>query len=248
MNQLCFQVSEFDLTYSIIDRASKHILKAASCKLSGRVPELKKEEASDFLRKEDLLDFDGEVSLSYWGSRTTLIPQFIYGESNAKDIFELSFGVTKNIIEHTRFFEQALINVYEIEEWIKRFMVIRYPRINMQHETTHLLRGIFEKNTFQPTIHLAVKGNIFFLFAVSKNQLDFFNTFDFTNTEDLLYYTLHTVNNLNYNSKDWSLVWHSDELEQTAIDSFSEQLKRSAKTQKIDIRQVSQIKHQLLCV
>jgi hypothetical protein len=248
MNQLCFQVSEFDLTYSIIDRASKQIIKAATCKLSGRVTELKKDEATDFLRKEDLLDFDGEVSLSYFGPRTTLVPQIIYGESSSKDIFDLSFGTTEHSIEHTRFFEQALVNVYEIEEWIKRFFVIRYPRVNIQHETTHLLRGIFEKNTFQPTVHLSAKGNHFFLFAVSKNQLDFFNTFEFTNTEDLLYYTLHTVNNLNYNSKDWSLVLHSDTSAQLDFDTFSDQLKHSSKKQSMDIRHVSQIKHQLLCV
>jgi hypothetical protein len=248
MNQLCFQVSEHDLSYAIIDHASKQILKSSSCQLKGRVADLKREEATDFLKHEGLNDFEGEVSLSYFGHKTTLVPQLIYGETNAKDVFEMSFGNSNHIIEHNRFFEQALVNVYEIEEWIKRFFVIRFPRINIQHETTHVLRGIFEKNTFQPIIHVVAKNNRFILIAVSKNQLDFFNTFEFTTTEDLIYYSLHTVNNLNYDSKDWSLSWHSDDEGDITFKQFLKLLQYSNITKKVDVRQVSRIKHQLLCV
>jgi len=212
------------------------------------VAELKRDEATEFLRNEGLNDFNGEVSLSYAGMRATLVPQMIYGDTNAKDVFDFVYGNTDNIIEHTRFFEQALVNVYEIEDWIKRFFVIRFPRINIQHETTHILRGIFEKNTFLPTIHLSINASHFSLFAVSKNQLDFFNTFGFNNTEDLLYYTLHTINNLNYASKECTLFWHSNEDKNLMFNDFSEQIKRSASAREMDLHQVSKIKHQLLCV
>jgi hypothetical protein len=248
MKQLCFQVSDNDLYYTIIDRGSKQIESSASCKLTGRVAELKREEATEFIRSQGLNEFEGEVSLSYVGARSTLVPQMIFGETNAKEVFELSFGQSEKIIEHTRFFEQALVNVYEIEDWIKRFFVIRYPRINIQHETTHVLRGIFEKNTFQPTIHVSVNNSHFSLFAVSKNQLDFFNTFEFTNTEDLLYYTMHTVNNLSYSKKDWSLIWHSDDNQEELFTNFIEKFKRSSTTKNMEVRQISKIKHQLLCV
>jgi hypothetical protein len=248
MKQLCFQVSDYDLSYSIIDRRNKQIEASASCKLSGRIPELKREEATEFLRNKGLNEFEGEVSLAYVGARSTLVPQMIYGETNAKEVFELSFGQSEKIIEHTRFFEQALVNVYEIDEWIKRFFVIRFPRINIQHETTHILRGIFEKNTFQPTIHLSVNASHFSLFAVSKNQINFFNTFEFTNAVDLLYYTMHTVNNLDYASKEWSLNWHSDDSENVIFLDFTEQIKHSSATKNMDVRQISKIKHQLLCV
>jgi hypothetical protein len=248
MNQLCFQVSSNDLSFSIIDRTNKQIIQSASCALNSRVAELKREEATNLLRQHTINDFDGEVSLAFCGPKSTLVPQVIYGESNAKDVFELSFGTSENIIEHTRFFEQALVNVYEIEEWIKRFFVIRFPRINIQHETTHILRGIFEKNTFQPTIHLAVNNTHFTVFAVSKNQLDFFNTFEFTNVDDLLYYTLHVVNSLQYNTKEWTLSWHSDAPHNELFDSFSSQMQNNNTTKKVVIYPVSKIKHQLLCV
>jgi hypothetical protein len=248
MNQLCFQVSEHDLSYAILDRTNKSIIKSGVCFLKGRVSELKRDEATNFLRDEGLNDFDGDVSLAYCGAHSTLVPQTIYGDTNAKDVFELSFGATDNIIEHTRFFEQALVNVYDIEEWIKRFFVIRFPRINIQHETTHTLRGIFEKNTFQPALHLSIKGSHFGIFAVSKNQLDFFNTFEFSNVEDLLYYTLHVVNNLDYSSKEWSLTLHSDESDSELLQEIKKIIQSSNKTKKVNVNQLSKIKHQLLCV
>ncbi len=248
MQQLCFQVSEYDLSYAIIDRESKNLSQSGSCLLKGRVADLKREEATNFLREQGLLDFDGEVSLAFWGAKTTLVPQVIFGDTNAKDVFELSFGTSEHIIEHTRFFEQALVNVYEIEEWVKRFFVIRYPRINIQHDSTHVLRGIFEKNTFQATLHIAIKDGHFKLIAVSKNQLDFFNTFQYSNIEDVLYYTTHVLNNLKYNEKEWSLVWHSDLENDEFFEAFSPQLKGFSKNKNVDIRKEFKFKHQLLCV
>jgi hypothetical protein len=95
---------------------------------------------------------------------------------------------------------------------------------------------------------LAVNNTHFTVFAVSKNQLDFFNTFEFTNVDDLLYYTLHVVNSLQYSAKEWTLSWHSDAPHNELLDSFSSQMQNNTSTKKVVINPVSKIKHQLLCV
>ena len=189
MQQLCFEVSPIALRYSIIDTERQDVVKSNSMSLSSRIEELKKEACSNFLRNENLLDFDGEVTLAYSGAKVTLAPQVIFGESNAKDIFELCFGPSDETIEHNRFFEQTLVVVYEIEAWVKRFFVVRFPRIVIQHEITHVLRGIFQKNTFEPVNHLVVNTDFFSIILVEKNKISFFNTFDYATVGDLFYYS-----------------------------------------------------------
>jgi hypothetical protein len=248
MQQLCFEVSSNALSYSIIDTESQSTIAQKSVSIKGRIDELKKEESANFLRVENLLEFNGEVSLSYSGDKVTLAPQMIFGESNAKAIFELCFGASNETIEHNRFFEQTLVVVYEIEAWIKRFFVVRYPRIVVQHDVTHILRGIFKQNTFEPVLHLAVNTDFFTLLLVEKNKIAFFNTFDFSSVEDLFYYSSHVWNNAQMKNKTRSIRWHDDNKNDELFNQFHKMHQDLLQSNEFRIERVSKIQHQLLCV
>lgn len=248
MQQLCFEVSSTALHYYIINRSDQTIEKSGSLFLKGRIPELKKEECADFLRSSDLLDFSGDVSLSYAGSKVTLVPQVIFGESNAKEIFELCYGNSNELIEHNRFFEQTLVVVYEIEEWIKRFFVVRYPRIVIQHQSTHLLRGIFEQNSFEPRLHFTVNEQFFTLILISKSQIVAFNTFDFQSTEDIFYYAMHTWNGSISKEKKKHFCWHNNTESDEVYEAMNTLLQKQFESNEYKFECISRIKHQLLCV
>ncbi len=247
MHQLCFEVSQNALRFAIIDSGSSEIVREGLLPLKSRTAELKKEDCSNFLRAENLLDFDSEISLSYSGPRATLAPQQIFGESSAKDIFELCFGTSNNLIEHNRFYEQTLVVVYEIEDWIKRFFVVRYPRIVVQHETTHLLRGIFSKDSFPPALHIVLNPNFFSVYLVAKNKLQFFNTFDFSAVEDVYYYSMHIWNNGDFKDKTMQIIWHADPGMETLYAEFSNLVQLNHQNS-YSLATQSKIKHQLLCV
>jgi hypothetical protein len=248
MQQLCFEVSPNELRYAIIDAENNSVVQTNSVLIKGRISELKKEECANFIRNENLSDFSGEVSLSYSGSRVTLAPQMIFGESNAKDIFELCFGVSTETIEHNRFFEQTLVVVYEIEEWVKRFFVIRYPRIVIQHEITHVLRGIFQKNTFEPVNHLVVNSDFFALLLVEKNKISFFNTFDYSTVDDLFYYSAHVWNSANITDKKRIIRWHSNHENSPLYLDYKNMYSDLPNAKEFIFESVSKIQHQLLCV
>ena len=248
MHQLCFEVCSTALNYYVINTSDKTVEKSATLTLKGRIPELKKEECADLLRTHQLLDFSGNVSLSVSGSKVTLVPQIIFGESNAKEIFELCFGNSDDLIEHNRFFEQTLVVVYEIEEWIKRFFVVRYPRVVIQHQTTHLLRGIFQKNSYEPRLHLSVEDNFCTLILISKSEIIFFNTFDFQSTEDIFYYTMHAWNGSISAEKKKHFCWHSDAELDENFEAIKGLLEKHFTPKECIFEQISRIKHQLLCV
>ena len=248
MQHLCLEVSPKSLRFSIFNLEDKFVQKNGELTLSGRVSELKKEACSDFLRSEELLDFDGEVSLSYAGQKVTLVPQAIFGESSAKEIFNLCFDQSAEQIEHNRFYEQTMVVVYEIESWIKRFFVLRYPRIIIQHEVTHLLRGIFKEPSFDAKLHLIPSDSFFTLILTSKNKIDFFNTFDFTNAEDLFYYVNYAWTNTFSKDKKVVLSWHSDSENDVLFHQFYSLFEKQFVAETFIIKRTSKIIHQLLCV
>lgn len=248
MQQLCFEIRQSELLYNIVDSSNKTPIQKGSIPINGRVSELKKEECASFIINENLLNFSGEVSLSFANPKVTLVPQIIFGDSNAKDIFELCFGESQETIEHNRFYEQMVVVVYEIEEWIKRFFVLRFPRIIIQHETTHALRGIFNGNSFEPKLHLIVNDTFFTVILVAKNKIFFFNTFEFSNENDIFYYANHVWNNSEFSSKKKEIVWHFSASDDELFVKFENLYISVYQKDNYLLSRIPKINHQLLCV
>jgi hypothetical protein len=105
-----------------------------------------KEQLEDFIAECGLKnqDFD-EQTISWSTIRSTLVPANIFGESNPVKIYRLCFGdeTPKDHIDYNRIPEQGIVNLFEIPLWVKSFFVIKYPRSIIQHEGSHVIRGLF---------------------------------------------------------------------------------------------------------
>lgn len=247
MTQLCFEVGNAYFSFAEINLNTKEILRSEQIPLNPRSVLLKKEAILALLNHYELSQFDGEVSLSIVGHKTTLVPQNIFGDTSAKAVFELCFSQSSENIEHKRFYEQSLVNVYEIEDWVKLLFVVRFPRMIIEHETTHVLRGIFSLPSFEPAIHIVPNYKYFSVFACSKNNLDFFNTFEYESAHDVLYYTMSAWSNAPYETKQVKLRWHQNQTD-TLLSEFQDLLKKVKKENEFEFQTVNKIKHQLLCV
>ncbi len=139
-------------------------------------------------------DFD-ETTVSWSCKRTSLIPANIFGESKPESIFKLCFGehVPTNHIDYNRISEHGMVNIFEIPLWVKSFFVIRYPRSIIQHEGSHLLRGIFAESAFKLKTTLIVYDSFVLITIVKENKLEFYNIFDFIENEDIIYHTMFTL-------------------------------------------------------
>lgn len=131
-----------------------------------------------------------DYSLSWFSPLSTLVPMNVFGASSARDIFQACFTkpMISNDIDYNRISELSVVNVFEVPLWIKSFFVISYPRIVIQHEGTHFLRGIFAASTFKTGIHIVLHEQHFLMLIVRHNELKFYNTFESASEDDVLYY------------------------------------------------------------
>lgn len=196
-------------------------------------------------------DFD-EISLSWSTKQSTLIPNNIFAESSAKSIYELCYGKYDGdgSIDYNRIAELSIVNVFEIPDWIKRFFVIKFPRAIIQHEGTHTLRQIM-KDAFKLKANVVLHKDFFQLTIVKHNNLEFYSSFDYQSSEDLLYHLLFALQQKEFTDEDGSIefVLGPDASKATLTDTL-EKLERIKDLSKFRIEQPDEYisKSQLLCV
>lgn len=137
-------------------------------------------------------DFD-DISLSWASEKTTLVPNAVFSESSPQAIFELCYGKNDADVDYNRISELSVVNVYEIPDWIKRFFVIKFPRINIQHEGSLLVRQVLHENAFKLKSTIVFYQNHFQLIISKHNELIFYSNFSYQSAEDIIYHVMFVL-------------------------------------------------------
>ncbi|HIP32580.1 MAG TPA: DUF3822 family protein, partial [Crocinitomicaceae bacterium] len=93
------------------------------------------------------LEYD-ETILSESSKQSSLVPNNIFAESSPQAIYKLCFGECASDfnIDYNRIAEHGIVNIYSTRSWTKRYFVMKFPRITIQNEGTHILRKVLNKN------------------------------------------------------------------------------------------------------
>ena len=160
-----------------------------------------KEQLEDFITECGLKnqDFD-EQTISWSTIRSTLVPANIFGESNPEKIYRLCFGdeTPKDHIDYNRIPEQGIVNLFEIPLWVKSFFVIKYPRSIIQHEGSHVIRGLFSEPSFKLKTTLVIYNDFFLMCIAKENKLQFYTVFDYHFIDDIVYHLMFTLQQKEY--------------------------------------------------
>ena len=97
------------------------------------------------------------------------------------------------------------VNIYEIPVWVKSFFVTRFPRMLLQHEGTHLLRGLLAGSTYKLKMVLSLQENHFILAAIKESEIKYYNTFEYQTVEDVIYHVAHLLQQNNWTEDDGTL-------------------------------------------
>lgn len=155
--------------------------------------------------KEQLLLFINDNNINFaeldevvvsWGSKeTSLVPSAVFAESSPEAIYKLCFHVDipPQQVDYNRIPELQLVNVFDVPLWVKSFFVLKFPRVTIQHEGTHLLRAIFAGSTFKTSCYVLMHKEYFTLIIVKENNLIFYSIFEYQTAEDVAYYLSYTL-------------------------------------------------------
>ena len=192
MKHLAIEISEVALRFTARGEAENRVQNFI---FKDKIDHSYKAQLDNFLEESGLKNQDFDEYTVGWSSfRSTLLPTNIFGESKAVEIFKLCYGedVIANHIDYNRIPELNLVNIYEIPLWVKSFFVIKYPRCIIQHDGTHLLRGVFVGNTFQNKGIVVIYSDRILISIVKESKLEFYAVFSFSEVDDMVYHLMHT--------------------------------------------------------
>lgn len=229
------------------------VIDSRTALLSSNKERENKEALELFIKENPSLndDFD-EITLSFATSRSTLVPNNVFDESGPRDLFKICFGqsVEDSEIDYNRISEHAVINLYHIPTWIKSFFVIKYPRIVIQHEGTHLIRKALQQG-FKLKVYALIHEDHFQMSIIKHNEIQYYSSFDYQSDEDILYHLLFVLQQkeLTHESGEVLLI-NGAGSNQDVINKLLPNIAKVGDLSKFDIKQPEHFiaKSQLLCV
>lgn len=167
-------------------------------------------------------------SCSYSQEQSTLVPMSLFGESTPENIINLTShqAIPKDEIDYNRLPEWNMVNVYRLPMWIKSALIIKLPRIVIQHELSHILRFLNTGSTIPQRSQLILQEDHFCLVVRKDGQIVHASYQFYQSAEDVLYHLLYTYQQLNISSKGELFLQTSTE----ALHQVAEEVAKLAKT------------------
>jgi hypothetical protein len=248
--QLAFELSSFSFTISEI--RNNEVLIINHTVFSGNTEREMKQDIQLALSVIPSTEKYEEYTLSWVSRQCTIVPTPIFKASSISAIYATCFSkeAITNDLDYNVISEGNCVNIFEIPLWLKSFFVIRYPRVIIQHSMSHLLRSILEKGN-GTEVHLSIYANYFHLVLVKSNVLLLANTYDFSNEDDLLYYTTFCIQQNELSVEKGKLFLHiSEESNKELVNLFYSKWNTIANFKSYTIQTIpySLLKQQLTCV
>jgi hypothetical protein len=194
LRQLAIELSEEAIRCSTIDEGD--ITDSFYVSFKEKTDHKYRDQLDHFFTTNDLYNKEyDEYSLSWFTPVTTLLPNNVFSESKPEDVLRLCFSqeVASDEVDYNRLPEIAAVNIYAMPMWVKSFFVMKFPRVVMQHEGSHLLRGIFSGSTHKLNCCITLHDESFNLIIAKDNGVQFYSHFDYQSAEDVVYHFLFAM-------------------------------------------------------
>jgi hypothetical protein len=150
------------------------------------------------------------VRIAYEGKKSTLIPAQLFDATEKESYLKFNFQQK----EEEMYFADHLLpmdsyQVFAIPVPVLNAIRGHFPNIKVVHFSSVLIESIWINyknriNTNRVFIH--VRDKMFDLMIFDGRQMSYFNTFSFQNPEDVAYYLIFVLEQLNFNPESMPLV------------------------------------------
>lgn len=129
-----------------------------------------------------------------------LVPAELYEPGKAKSLLELHFRLPENIITAADRLEEAgTYHVFGNEDIIQGFIREKAADSLIVHRSTALIKAVYllhRQHNEPSAVYLNLNENQLDIVFFRNGQLEFFNSFPYREKEDILYFTLYTLEQL----------------------------------------------------
>ena len=144
-------------------------------------------------------------SISFVNFPNTLVPKELYNEKDKKNIFSVNHSLTNEelVIDELK---SKIINLYAIPNTIFQTVKNVIPEAIFRSNSSILINNFLSLNNLQETMFLFLKDSYINIVVTKGNKLIFQNKFEYQTKEDLLFYVLFSIQQLNFSNEEINTV------------------------------------------
>ena len=209
--KLSIHISLNGLSFSVVDLISDEIIfyKKHVFRKKTTPKNLLKELKKYFKESPELNDTFSSVKIIHYNNLSTVVPEVVFDKNNALSYLKFNSQILQNdYVAYDQIFNNECVNVYIPYVNINNFIFKKFNSFIYNHYSSIILEEVksSEKNSVNPSLYLNIGLNHFEIIYFEDNKLIFYNTFDYSTKEDVIYYLLFTIDQLKLNPEKTPLI------------------------------------------
>jgi hypothetical protein len=200
--ELAIQVSPSNIAFCILDTIqNKYILLRSfeadddNYYTSSKIAEI--------VRNDDFLNCKyKKATIVVATEKSTLVPSQLYDPAKKDEYFLLNHSCENNtVILANKITAPEAYTVFEVSNSVFGTVTSRHPNITPAHHLKPLLNHVFRagRSSKDDYIHLHIEKDFFNLIILNSDNLKFCNSFNYRDINDILYYVMNVLKNLEIN-------------------------------------------------
>ena len=191
---LSVEISHQTISYCIIDTQKRRCKLLFSSKYDGN-------NLVEFINSDKYLTQEFQTSsVSIVNFPNTLVPKSLYNEKDKKKLFSLNHELDEVILDDN--LRNEIKNLYSIPESLNNTLNNLFPTAKIRSQSSILINNFLNLHNNKEYLYLYVKDNFVNIILTKNDTLTFQNKFSYQTKEDLLFYTLFCIQELNLSNEE----------------------------------------------
>jgi len=207
---LSIELSSSSLSYCIIDTQKYRCLLLSSQKLET-------DNLLEILSNDDYLSQNFKSkSISFVNFANTLVPFELYEKEDKENLFALNHELNDEVLLEDNLREE-IINLHAVPKLFFQTIKNILPAATLRSQSSILINNFTNLNLKVETMFLYLKDSFVNIVVTKGKNLLFQNKFNYVTKEDLLFYVLFSIQELNFSNEDINTIVYGNVTE----DEFS---------------------------
>ena len=191
---LSLEISHHTISYCIIDTNKRRCKLLFSSKYDNN-------NLVEFINGDKYLSQDFQsISVSIVNFPNTLVPISLYNEKDKNDLFSLNHELDDVILDDN--IKNEIKNLYAVPESLNNTLNNLFPNAKIRSQSSILINNFLNHQNNKEYLYLYVKDNFVNIILTKNDELIFQNKFSYQTKEDLLFYTLFCIQELNLSNEE----------------------------------------------
>lgn len=196
---LSIELSSSSLSYCIIDTQKYRCLLLSSQKLET-------DNLLEIFSNDDYLSQNFKSkSISFVNFANTLVPFELYEKEDKENLFALNHELNDEVLLEDNLREE-IINLHAVPKLFFQTIKNILPAATLRSQSSILINNFTNLNLKVETMFLYLKDSFVNIVVTKGKNLLFQNKFNYVTKEDLLFYVLFSIQELNFSNEDINTI------------------------------------------